>query len=245
MKVPALPLYKEVTVQLIAKLREGHWKPGELMPSEPKLAKMYGVGISTVRQALRDLEADQLVVRRQGKGTFVALHANSLHHDRFHSVVSAGGSLEVPYRKLLSARRMQPSREVAHRLRLPPSQASRQAHHFRFLSLLGAVPFMVTEVTLPASVFPKLSAKDFPDGTNLLYGIYQTAFHVNVIRIEEELTAVPAGEVHSQLLGVARGAPILKIERVAYTFDGLAVEFRESWVDTANARYYREQGGAY
>jgi GntR family transcriptional regulator len=104
---------------------------------------------------------------------------------------------------------------------------------------------MVTEILLPLELFPKLSPKHFPDGTNLLYGIFQTTFHVNVIRMEEELTAVAADPANGKLLRVARGAPILKIERVAYTFNNVAVEFRESWVNTQYVRYYRDQGTAY
>jgi len=245
MTTTKLPLYKEVTAQLIANLVTGKWRPGEMMPSEAKLAEMHGVGISTVRQALRDLEADHLLVRRQGKGTFVALHSSPRHQDRFHSLVGGDGSKEIPHRTLISSRRVKPPQKVAQRLGLRAAPSRPNAHYFRFVSSVGSTPIMVTEITLPIAVFPDLTRKDLPNGTVLLYGIFQTTFHVNVIRMEEELTAVLSDPETSKLLNVPRGAPILKIERVAYTFHNVAVEFRESWVNTQYIRYYRDQGTAY
>jgi GntR family transcriptional regulator len=241
----SLPLYKEVRNHLVARLAEGLWRPGDLMPSEPKLAEMFGVGISTIRQAIHDLESDDVLIRRQGKGTFVALHSNPQRAGQFHSLVAEDGSKEIPFRSLLSAKRVVASRQIAERLAIKPRSGRAVVYRFKFLSSLSSQPIIVTEVTLPTSLFPRLSRASFPNGSELLYSIFQTKFHVNVIRIEEELTAVSVDAGCAKLLRVPCNSPILKIERVAYTFGGVAVEFRESWVKTSHIRYHREQGTAY
>src|SRR3546814_10554487 len=70
----ARPLYAQVRTLLLQRLIEGIWKPGTALPSEMQLAQELGVSQGTVRKALDDLAAENLVVRRQGRGTFVAEH---------------------------------------------------------------------------------------------------------------------------------------------------------------------------
>src|SRR5690606_4471700 len=80
-------LYKHVKNQIVDTLSKGQWAPGERLPSEAKLAAHYGVGISTIRAALAELSAAGLVVRRQGKGTFVTQHDDQHSVYRFFHVV--------------------------------------------------------------------------------------------------------------------------------------------------------------
>src|SRR5262249_5221027 len=66
------PLYAQVKELLIARLVRGEWRPGGVLPSEFSLAATFGVSQGTVRKALDEMAAQNLVVRRQGRGTFVA-----------------------------------------------------------------------------------------------------------------------------------------------------------------------------
>ena len=68
------PLYLQVKDVLVERLAAGEWSPGGAIPSELELAAQYGVSHGTVRKAIDALADDNLVVRRQGKGTFVATH---------------------------------------------------------------------------------------------------------------------------------------------------------------------------
>src|SRR5215216_1631155 len=68
------PLYKEVKIRLTRGLAAGEWKPGEAIPSESKLAERFNVSIGTIRKAIDELVADRILLRQQGRGTFVATH---------------------------------------------------------------------------------------------------------------------------------------------------------------------------
>ncbi len=74
-----LPLYAQVKAQLIQRIQSGDWKPGELIPNEFVLAGELGVSQGTVRKALGELTADKLLLRRQGRGTFVAKHTPEVY----------------------------------------------------------------------------------------------------------------------------------------------------------------------
>ena len=69
------PLYQQIKDLILQSLQTGEWKPGEAIPSEMDLAARYRVSQGTVRKAIDELSADNLLIRRQGKGTFVATHA--------------------------------------------------------------------------------------------------------------------------------------------------------------------------
>ena len=69
------PLYQQIKGLILQSLQSGEWKPGEAIPSEMDLAARYRVSQGTVRKAIDELTGENLVVRRQGKGTFVATHA--------------------------------------------------------------------------------------------------------------------------------------------------------------------------
>jgi GntR family transcriptional regulator len=67
-----IPYYIQLIEVLKSMIASGQWKPGDQIPSEPDLCDTYGVSRTVVRQALREIELDGLIVRRKGKGTFVA-----------------------------------------------------------------------------------------------------------------------------------------------------------------------------
>ena len=77
------PLYQQIKGLILQSLQQGEGKPGEVIPSEFDLAARYKVSQGTVRKAIDELAADNLLVRRQGRGTFVATHAEQHVQDRF------------------------------------------------------------------------------------------------------------------------------------------------------------------
>jgi len=70
----SVPLYKEAKRQMMGALTEGEWKPGEAIPSERRLSGRYGISIGTVRKAIDELVAENILIRQQGRGTYVASH---------------------------------------------------------------------------------------------------------------------------------------------------------------------------
>src|SRR5665213_1339497 len=90
------PLYVEVRARLIEAISAGAWRPGEAIPSEAQLARGFGVAIGTIRKAVDSLVAEQALVRRQGKGTYVAAHDGRRLMFHFFHVVARDGSVAYP-----------------------------------------------------------------------------------------------------------------------------------------------------
>ncbi|HWJ95219.1 MAG TPA: GntR family transcriptional regulator, partial [Telluria sp.] len=106
------PLYQQIKALITQSLQSGEWKPGELMPSEVELAARFKVSQGTVRKAIDELAAENLVVRRQGKGTFVATHAEQHVQYRFLKLVPDTGDLDSEgpaQRSILDCRRTRAS----------------------------------------------------------------------------------------------------------------------------------------
>src|SRR5690606_21176071 len=68
------PLYKGVKLLITQGRMAGEWRPGQAIPSESRLAGRFGVSLGTVRKAIDELVAEKILVRHQGRGTFVAAH---------------------------------------------------------------------------------------------------------------------------------------------------------------------------
>jgi DNA-binding transcriptional regulator YhcF (GntR family) len=113
------PLYQQIKTLILQSLQAGEWKPGEPIPSEMDLAVRYRVSQGTVRKAIDELSAENLVVRRQGKGTFVATHAEQHVQYRFLKLVPDAGdpSTEGPaVRTIVDCKRLRASADVARAL---------------------------------------------------------------------------------------------------------------------------------
>ena len=146
------PLYQQIKQAILHSLEAGEWKPLEAIPSEMELAKRYNVSQGTVRKAIDELAAENLVVRRQGKGTFVASH-NERHVEyrflRLHpdsGTVSAEGPAQ---RTILECKRARANAELARTLGLQSGDAVMQV---RRLLTLGGTPTIFEDIWLPAQL---------------------------------------------------------------------------------------------
>ena len=93
-RVPAFrPLYRQIQDLIVQALADREWLPGEMIPSEMDLAARFEVSQGTVRRAIDELAAEHLLVRRQGKGTFVATHADPRAFFRFLRLIPDDGSV--------------------------------------------------------------------------------------------------------------------------------------------------------
>ena len=234
-----LPLYKEVKRLLTQSLAAGEWTPGAALPSETRLAQRYRVSIGTVRKAMDELVAERILLRHQGRGTFVASHNARRMLFHFFHIVPAGGGREQPQTELLSFRRAKADADSAARLNIAPG-----APVFRISNLLrlGGSPVVLDEITLPAQRFPRLSERIFRDRDSTIYQLYQERYGINVVRSAERLSAALADRASAKLLGVPAGSPLLRIKRVALSYHNLPVELRTSLVNTAQHEYFSDLG---
>jgi GntR family transcriptional regulator len=229
------PLYVQVRELMIGRMIEGVWKPGAVLPSEMQLAAEFGVSQGTVRKALDALAAEKLVIRRQGRGTFVAEHDADRALFHFFHLVGENGSHQLPGATLLSCRPGKANRDEAARLEIARGAPVIRIRRTRDL---GGVPAIFELIAVPADRFPTLG--DGGTLPNTLYALYESKYGVTIVRAEERLRAVEAPAEAADSLGLAPGAPLLEIDRVAFALDGRPAEWRLSLCDTRHHHYLAE-----
>lgn len=236
------PLYKQVRNALVDSLVSGKWKAGEMLPSERKLAERYGVGIATIRAAIGELAAAKVLARRQGKGTFVCLQEERRSIYQFFHVVRNDGVKALPVSELLLLKKARADADAAHALNLPRKAKSPEVYKLRNLLRVSGTPVVVSDIVLPATMFPGLTRGIIREGGVTLYAVYQSRFGINIIRTTEELRAVKADPITAKVLSLRKNDPVLEVRRIAYTFNDLPVEIRRSRVETKNYYYSLEDG---
>lgn len=231
------PLYQQIKALITRSLQAGEWKPGEAIPSEVDLAARFKVSQGTVRKAIDELAAENLLVRRQGKGTFVATHAEEKVQYRFLRLMPDDGEVGAVERKVIDCRRLRAPADVARALELKSGDAALQIR--RLLSFKGQ-PVVFDDIWLHGSLFKGLTAERLSDYRGPMYALFETEFGVRMIRAEEKLRAVAADPTSAALLNVPEGYPLLSVERLSHTYGDKPVEFRRGLYNTA-AHFYRNE----
>lgn len=225
------PLYRQVRDTLIRRMVEGVWAPGEPLPSEMQLAADLGVSQGTVRKALDEMAAENLVVRRQGRGTFVGRHDEDRILFQFFKLVANDGSRRFPDSRVLSIGKARASAAEAEALKL---ERGSRVVRIRRIRQVDGVPLLVERLTLPDALFPGLTEKELP---NNLYGLYAARYGITIARANEKLRAVASPDEDAAELGVPAGTPALLIDRLAYSLDQIPVEWRVSLCLTTHFHY--------
>lgn len=229
------PLYQQIRQLLLRSLEEGEWKPGESIPSEFELAGRFHVSQGTVRKAIDELAAEHILIRRQGKGTFVATHHEPVVRFRFLKLAPKEGEPVPATSKILWCRKIRANSEVAKALDLRAGDALICIR--RVLSFAGK-PTLVDDIYLPAVIFKGLSMSMLRDSPSPLYGLFESKFGVSMVRAEEKVRAMAAPEDVADLLGIALAYPLLRVDRISYTYGDRAVELRYGYYLT-DEYFYR------
>ena len=232
------PLYLQLRDLLVASLEADEWRPGEAIPSETELASRFGVSQGTVRKAIAALAADNLVVRRQGKGTFVATHTEEhVSMFRFLRIRRKDGRDEYPASRVIDVKRGKVPADIARHLELRPGSAAIRVR--RVLEYAGE-PAVLDEIVLPGALFRGLTKAKVDAYRGSLYSFFETQFGVRIVRAREEVTAVPADTAVAAILRVRAGEPLLAVERITYTYGGRPVEWRRGLCTTRHHLYSNE-----
>ncbi len=233
------PLYKQIKELVLDGLRGGEWRPGDAIPSEIELAARFHVSQGTVRKAIDELAADNLLVRRQGKGTFVASHGEPQVRFRFLRLTPDAGGAVAAERKLLDFRRARASAELARLLELRTGDSMIVLTR---LLLFSGDPVVLEEVWLPAGLFRGLTAAAITEHKGALYNLFETQYGTRMVRAEEKLKARPADAETAKLLKVEPGHALLEVERLSYTYGDRPVEWRRGLYKT-DRHFYRSELG--
>ncbi|MGE5539607.1 MAG: GntR family transcriptional regulator [Gemmatimonas sp.] len=234
------PLYSQIRELLIGRMVSGDWRPGHMLPSEFKIAEEYGVSQGTVRKAIEDMEAEKLVVRRQGKGTFVI--ARSLPATKFHFfriAADTGEKLPPPGNRILLLKREPASPHEMKALDLKRDTHVCRLHRVR---LFHNVPTLIEQIVLPETIFPNFEEIYRNDPQPHVYLVFERKFGIVVTRADEELRAVSASADEAAALEIPEGTALLRIDRVGYGIGDRPIEIRRLICHTAKYHYRNSLG---
>lgn len=231
------PLYSQIKALLTQRLAAGEWPPGQALPSETALAQEYGVSQGTLRKALNEMEAERLVDRRQGKGTFAAKHSAARSLFQFFLLVGENGERQLPESRTLECSAGKATRDEQEVLELDAGATVTRIMRVRHLK---GRPVICERITVSTALFPDLQRCTAGEVTNTLYDMYEGRYGVTVVRARERLCAVAASEREAELLELSTGAPLLEIHRVAFNINKHPVELRISHCSTAHHYYLSE-----
>jgi GntR family transcriptional regulator len=232
-----VPLYRQVKSALLRLLESGELGPGETLPNEAQIAQSLQVSIGTLRKAVDELVHEHILVRRQGKGTFVALHNNDRFMFQFFHVEPRPDVFDprvVPEREFpvvdnigFAAGRATDSEAYALRLRVGDA-----VWRVDNTLSLGGQSVVHDRIVISATLFKGLTEKRFKERPSTIYNLYQTDYGISVIRAQERVCAAAVSAEIGRVLGMRAGTPVLESHRVAITFGERPVELRISTINT-------------
>jgi len=231
------PLYQQIKALIMQRLEAGEWKPGELIPSEVELGSRFKVSQGTVRKAIDELAAENLVVRRQGKGTFVATHHETQAQFRFLRLMADVDEPQRPENRIIEVKRVRASAEVARQLDVKSGDS---VIFIKRVKSFNGVPIILEEIWLPGAIFKGLTAERLIEYKGPLYGLFESEFGTRMIRAEERIRAVGADPESAEVLGVPPHTPLLSVERASFTYGDKPVEMRRGLYLTTSHHYQSE-----
>ena len=231
------PLYEQIKVLLTQSLIAGEWHPGDAIPSEHELAARFKVSQGTVRKAIDELAAENILIRRQGKGTFVATHNEEGIKLRFLRLTSVDGKKELLENQMVEFGKGKAQGDIAKMLRLKGGTSVTEVK--RLLTFSGR-PVILDHIIIPTNTFKGITATKIQEKNGSMYSMYETEFKIRMVRAEERLKAIAADAGTAKLLGVKQGTPLLRIERVSYTYGDVPMEWRLGLCITDDHHYMNE-----
>lgn len=231
------PLYRQIKGLMLQALEAGEWLPGQVIPSEQELAARFSVSQGTVRKAVDEMAADNLLVRKQGKGTYVASHNDPRAMFRFLRLVPMNGDIVSPESVPLECWRAKAGQEASRMLAIKPGDP---IIIVRRLLRFARKPVVVDEIYLPGEVFQGLTLEMLQSWNGSLYSLFETRFGLRMIRAQERIRAVAADRSVAEALKTPEGKPLLSVERVTYTYGDKPVEWRRGLYSTDEHFYLNE-----
>lgn len=232
-----LPLYRQIKDLMVKRLDAGEWRPGAVIPAEAELAVRFNVSQGTVRKAIDEMVSENMLVRRQGKGTFVATHDDPQQDFRFLRLVADSGTLSHFESVPLECWRGKAGADTARVLGLDlaaPVVVLRRVLRF------DHKPVVAEEIYLPGELFGELTLDLASTHPGSLYRLYETRFGVRMIRADERVRAVLVDRLSAGWLNLPEGSPVLSVERVAFTYGDRPVEWRRGFYSTNEHCYLNE-----
>ncbi|MEI8076509.1 MAG: GntR family transcriptional regulator [Betaproteobacteria bacterium] len=234
----SLTAYEEVKQKITEDLVRGRYPMGQALPAEKDLSKELDVSIGTLRKAVDELVAEGIVVRRQGRGTYVAEHdLKRLLYYFFHVVKHDVDKKANPRVDLVSLNTAVATKEEASKLNIKEG-----APVWRLVNCLYLEErcVMIDQITLDKKRFKNLTRAEFINREGSIYQLYQMKYGQTVVRSSERLRASLVSKQHAEWLDIKPNSPVLVIRRVALGIQDDPIEWRISTLNTNQYEYFSE-----
>lgn len=231
------PLYQQIKTLLVQRLANNEWPPGIALPSETALAKEYSVSQGTVRKALTVMELENLIERRQGRGTFAAGHGQQRALFQFFHLVGNDGERQLPDSRVVGCELGKATLAECEALDLDEGASATRVRRIR---RLDGLPVISETLTVATELFPNLENYPPNEIPNTLYEFYESKYGIMIAHASERLRVVPATAMDAQLLDKEIGSPLLEVDRRALDIQYQPVEWRISHCDTELHYYFNE-----
>ena len=231
------PLYEQIKSLITRSLVSGEWKPGDAIPSEMELAKRYGVSQGTVRKAIDALASEYIVVRHQGKGTFVATHTAPSQQYRFLRVRDDSGEVIHPTTSFIGLEKTKADQAIAATLGV---RVGTNIATIKRVLIFAERPLIFDQIHLVNAEFAGLTMEALEASRGSIYSYLETTYGARMIRAEEKIKAVSADKTTAKYLNVRAGTPLLSVDRVAYTYGDKPVEWRRGLCLTEGYSYFND-----
>jgi GntR family transcriptional regulator len=222
-KQSAVPYYHQVKEGVKALITCGELMPGDMLSSEFSLSEQLGISRLVVHRAYRELVTEGLLIRKRAKGTFIAPPIN-----RSYTVVGPLFSMTEnltkdglePSNQVLLQEVIPASLEVRNELRLPEGSS---VIHLRTLRMAKELPFATEEMYFPYERFPALASLNLRNLS--IYATLERLYDAHPQEALDVIAASSATREEARLLGLNKGAPVMRLKRVSTDRQGLAIEF--------------------
>lgn len=216
-----LPLYSQVRERLRELILDGTYPPHAQLPSESELGATFKVSRITVRQALADLQRENLIFKLPGKGAFVAKPKTFQQLSQLEGFAEALSRMGYEVRNRVLSHRIAPAPpQVREKLRLP---AGALAAELRRVRLVNREPISYEVTWLPPDVGERLRQSDLAGRDIFL--ILENDFGLALGHADLQIDAMLADERLAEALSVAEGTALLRIERLTHTADGAPLDY--------------------
>lgn len=225
--------YQALAAAFKARVENGVWPIGGVIPSEASLAKEFGVAVGTIRQAIAQLAEDGILLKRHGKSTEVSSGLNGQSMLRFFRYQLDGQQQLSPQAKVLSIKTVSLDKELA-AATCWNCKLVLKIHRVR---MLESKPLLYETIYLPLPKFKKLLAFKPSDYEELFYPMYAKLCSVAVIKAQDRVGFELMKKADAKVLNMKEGHPAVRVNRVAFDLMGKPVEYRSSVGDAMAFQY--------
>ena len=220
-KNSVIPIYHQLYNLLLDHIDNRVYKPHDQLPSENELAAKYQISRHTAQRSIRQLVAQGVAYRLQGKGTFVS--DKTITYSITASLSYSAeiiGLKKAPQSKLIRMEESPASIVIARKLGI---KAGDKVYSIQRVRLVDNVPMSLQTSYLPKFMVPDLIGKKFEEGS--LFKTVKKEYGHEIGTASEFLRAVLADAYEAKLLDVNKNDAVFLLERVTKTKSGKILEY--------------------